>query len=148
LSNLPGIRSVLFLMAGTLACGAPEGDAPLDNTTLATSLDPTNPRILGLVAHFEAHGIQLVPDRTGWWRVTHPASPSFQVIVSVRAFPERATAGQLQEALTRINLAYLLNSRTRLAMSYPSWRGAGSEVAKDASFLHLKTELERLFHEY
>jgi hypothetical protein len=105
-------------------------------------------RILGLVPHFEANGIHLVHDRGGWWRVTQLANPDFEVIVSLRAFPEGASVNQIEEALTQINLAYLLNPRARVAMSYPSLRGARPGAARDARFIRLKLELERLFREY
>jgi hypothetical protein len=135
-------------MLGSLACGGPNREPPLDNNVINAGLDPTNPRILGLVAHFEANGIHLVHDRGGWWRVTQPASPDFEVMVSLRAFPEGASVNQIEEALTQINLAYLLNPMARVAMSYPSIRGGRPETVKDARFIRLKVELERLFHEY
>jgi hypothetical protein len=120
-------------MLGSLVCGGPNREPP---------------RILGLVAHFEAHGIHLVHDRGGWWRVTQQANPDFEAMVSLRAFPEGASVNQIEEALTQINLAYLLNPKARVAMSYPSIRGARPETVKDARFIRLKVELGRLFREY
>jgi hypothetical protein len=70
------------------------------------------------------------------------------VIVSLRAFPEGASAEQLREALTGINLAYLLNAEAQVAMSHPGVRGGGPVAMKDVRFISLKTELERLFQEY
>ena len=48
-------------------------------------LDPEDHRIVALVAHFEAHGIKLLHERGGWWRVTEPANLDYDVIVSPRS---------------------------------------------------------------
>jgi hypothetical protein len=140
---------VLFgLLVGALGCEGPARAGPLDNRVVNAGLDPKNPRILGLVTYFRKHGIQLVHDRGGWWRVAQPAHPNFDVIVSLRALPEGASVEQLQEALTRISLAYLFNAEGQVAMSYPGARGAGPGAMKDVRFILLKTELERLFRDY
>lgn len=147
MSELSVLLGVL-LIAGSLGCEGPKQDAPLDNTTLNAGLDPHNHRIVALVAYFEAHGIKLVHERGGWWRVTEPANLGYDVIVSLRAFPEGASEDQLQNALARINLAYLLNARARVAMSYPSARGAGPGATREAPFVALNAALQRLFREY
>jgi hypothetical protein len=109
---------------------------------------PKDHRILALVAHFERHGIKLIHDRNGWWRVSEPAAPGYEVILSLRAFPDGASEYQLRKALERINLAYMLNVDAHVAMSYPGMRGAGPEVSRDTGFVALKATLERLFQEY
>jgi hypothetical protein len=137
----------LLFIAGSLGCEGPK-QVPLDNATLNAGLDPKNHQILALVGYFESQGVELTHDRTGWWRVTQPATPDFDVMVSLRSFPESASADQLRESLTRINLAYLLNAPAHVAMSYPSLRGGRPGATTDARFVELKARLERLFHEY
>jgi hypothetical protein len=141
------LLGVLFI-AGSLGCEGPRQEAPLDNATVNAGLDPENPRILALVDYFETKGIQLVHDRGGWWRVTRPPTPKVDVIVSLRSFPESASAYQMRDALTRINLAYLLNAGARVAMSYPGLRGARPGAITDVRIVQLQTRLERLFQEY
>jgi hypothetical protein len=138
----------LLFIAGSLACEGPRQEARLDNATLNAGLDPKNPRILALVDYFKAQGVELVHDSAGWWRVTQPATPGVDVIVSLRYFPERASAYQMRDALARINLAYLLNADARVAMSYPSLRGARPGAIIDVRIRDLQTRLERLFQEY
>ena len=137
-----------LLIAGSLGCEHPRQEPPLDNTTLNAGLDPKNPRILALVDYFEAQGIGLVHESAGWWRVTRPATPGLDVIVSLRSFPERASAYQLRDAVARINLAYMLNADARVAMSYPGLRGARPGAITDLSIRDLQTRLERLFQAY
>ena len=138
----------LLIMAGSLGCEGPKQDAPLDTATINAGLDPQNSRIVALVAHFETHGIKLVHERGGWWRVTQPANLGSDVIVSLRSFPESASADQMQNALMQINLAYLLNARGHVAMSHPGLRGAGPGAPTGTRFVALKATLERLFQEY
>ena len=118
------LLAALLLVAGSLGCKGTGQEAPLDNTVLNAGLDPHNRQVVALVAYFETHGVKLAYERDGWWRVTQPAIPGFDVIVSLRSFPESAPAHQLQKSLTRINLAYVLNAGAHVAMSYPSLRGA------------------------
>ena len=138
----------VLCIAGSLGCEGPRQEAPLDNATLNAGLDPKNPRILALVDYFEAQGVELAHDSGGWWRVTRPATPEFDVIVSLRSFPERASAYQLRDAVARINLAYLLNADARVAMSYPGLRGAPPGAITDVRIRDLLTRLERLFQAY
>jgi hypothetical protein len=147
MSELTLLTGLLFL-AGSLGCKGTGQAAPLDNTVLNAGLDPQNRQVRALVAHFDAHGVKLSHERDSWWRVTHPAVPGFDVIVSLRSFPENASASQLQESLERINLAYVLNAGAHVAMSYPSLRGARPADIADPRFVELKAKLERLFHEY
>jgi hypothetical protein len=138
----------LLFIAGSLGCEGPRQEAPLDNVTVNAGLDPKNPRILALVDYFEAQGVELVHDSAGWWRVTRPATPKVDVIVSLRSFPESASAYQMRDALARINLAYLLNAGAHVAMSYPGLRGARPGAIADVRIVELQTRLERLFQEY
>ncbi len=138
----------LLFVAGSLGCERPRQDAPLDSVTVNAGLDPKNHQILAMVDYFKAHGVELVHDRGGWWRVTQPATPGFDVEVSLRSFPERASAYQMRDAVGRINLAYLLNAEAHVAMSYPSLKGAQPGGATDVHFNELSKKLERLFQEY
>jgi quinoprotein glucose dehydrogenase len=113
----------------------------------AAGLDPGDPRIRAFVADLEARGMTLVHDRDGWWRVARPDA-GFEVVVSLRSFPEGASEAQMRATLEQINLAYGLNAAAGIAMSYPSVRGAGLEALRDRRFVELKTRLERLFQEY
>jgi hypothetical protein len=147
MSELTVLLGVL-LMAGSLGCEGPHQDPPLSNAVINAGLDPKDHRILALAAHFERHGIKLINERDGWWRVTEPADPGYEVILSLRAFPEGASADQLRNAVERINLAYLLNVDAHVAMSYPGMRGTGLGASRDTGFVALKAKLERLFQEY
>jgi hypothetical protein len=146
MSELSVLLGVLFI-AGSLGCEGPKRDPPLDTRTINAGLDPGNPLIVGLVTHFGTHGIKLVHER-GWWRVIDPANPDYDVIVSLRAFPEAATLDQMQFALMQINLAYRLNAPAHVAMSYPSLRGARPGATKEPRYVTLMGTLERLFQEY
>jgi hypothetical protein len=147
---MPALTLLLgfLLIAGSLGCEGPRREAPLDNASLNAGLDPKNPRILALVDYFEAQGVELAHDSGGWWRVTRPAPPGVDVIVSLRSFPERASAYQMREALARINLPYLLNADARVAMSYPGVREARPGATTDFRIVALQTRLERLFQGY
>jgi mannose-6-phosphate isomerase-like protein (cupin superfamily) len=109
----------ILILAGSLGCEGPQRDARLDLATINAGLDPGNHRIVSLVTHFGTHGIKLVHERGGWWRVTQTANLEYDVLVSLRAFPESATADQIRNALMQINLAYLLNAPAHVVMSYP-----------------------------
>jgi hypothetical protein len=154
LTRLPAYPPTLTLLlgllciAGSLGCEGPRQEAPLDNAALNAGLDPKNPRILALVDFFEAQGVELVHDSAGWWRVTPPPTSGLDVIVSLRSFPENASAYQMRDALARINLAYLLNPDARVAMSYPGLRGARPGARADLPLIQLQKRLERLFQEY
>ncbi|HEY8196597.1 MAG TPA: hypothetical protein VIG04_06445 [Gemmatimonadales bacterium] len=137
-----------LLTAGSLGCEGPRREPPLEDAALNAGLDPKNPRIRAVVDYFETQGVELVHDSGGWWRVTRPAPPDFDVIVSLRSFPERASAYQMRDALSRINLSYLLNADARVAMSYPGLRGAQPGAITDVRIGDLQTRLERLFRAY
>jgi hypothetical protein len=138
----------VLCIAGSLGCEGPRQEVPLDNTTINAGLDPKNPRLLALVDYFAAQDVELVHDGAGWWRVTRPATPGLDVIVSQRSFPEHASAYQMRDAVARINLAYLLNADARVAMSYPGLRGARPGAITDVRVRDLQTRLERLFQAY
>jgi len=53
----------------------------------------------------------------------------------------------MREQLTHVNLAFVLNPRARLAMSYPSARGKLPEGTR-LDDLAVRRELLRLFSEY
>jgi hypothetical protein len=147
MSTLTVLLGVLVI-AQWLGCEGPKENAPIDNTALNAGLNPQNHRVVAMVAHFETHGIRLAHESGGWWRVTEPGGLGHDVMVSLRALPEGASADQMQNALLQINLAYLLNAPAHVAMSYPSVRGAGPAATTEARFLALKDTLERLFREY
>jgi hypothetical protein len=138
----------LLCVVGSVGCKGTGQEAPLSNTVLNAGLDPQNRQILALVAHFERHGVDLAHERGGWWRVTQPTIPGFDVVVSLRSFPENASASQLHESLARVNLAYLVNTGAHVAMSYPSLWGARPADTADVRFVELKANMERLFQEY
>jgi len=147
---MPALTLLLgfLLVAGSLGCEDPRQETPLDNATLNAGLDPKNPHILALVDYFEAQGVEMVHDSGGWWRVTRPAPLEFDVIVSLRSFPDRVSAYQMRDALARVNMAYLLNADARVAMSYPGLRAARPGAIPDVRIGDLQRSLERLFQEY
>lgn len=138
----------LLCLAGSVGCKGTGQRAPLNDTVLNAGLDPQNRQILALVAHFDTYGVKLAHEKGGWWRVTQPTIPGFDVVVSLRSFPENSPASQLHESLARVNLAYVLNAGAHVAMSYPSLRGARPADTADVRFVELKAKLERLFQEY
>jgi hypothetical protein len=99
----------------------------LDDATFNAGLDPTDKRIVALVAWLKHKGVTLEyagsPEGGGWWRVTEPkASADFNVVFSIRSFPSWASEAQMREALD-VNLAYMLNASAHLAMSYAGFTG-------------------------
>ena len=99
------------------------------------------------VRYLDGRGITLRRDRDGWWRVERPRSDGYDVIVALRTFPPTASEEQMREQLTRVRLAFVLNPRARLAMSYPSARGTLPDGAR-LDDLAVRRELLRLFSEY
>jgi len=130
-------RRVFLVLAAITGCaGLPlvGAGASIDNKTLNAGLDPTQRRILAIVAYFERNGIRLEHEPkssiSGTWRVVHPPGIGFDV--SIRTLPQAATKDEMDEALRRISLAYRLNPRAHIAMSYPmgdAREGQSAQVA-------------------
>src|SRR5947207_3969586 len=84
---------------------------------------PDDAAIKAIVAHFAKNGVKLEKEREGnWWVVTDPKGDGYEVIVAWRTFPAKATEEEMQAELKRINLAFMLNAPSRLAMSHPGLR--------------------------
>jgi hypothetical protein len=119
--------------------------------------DPNDHRIQALIGYFARNGIHLEPDDRDGWRLTKPETPDgYDVIFSIRTFPEWASEDQMRWSLMQINLAYMLNGPARLAMSYGSRRGAaagGQLPAADAESprhngLPVNEAIQQLFKNY
>jgi hypothetical protein len=121
---------VACLLAALLAgCGPPR---VLDDATFNAGLDPRDQRIVALVAWLKHKGVTLEYTGTaeggGWWRLTEPKAPAdYDVVFSIRSFPDWASEAQMHKALD-INLAYMLNAPAHLAMSYGGTVGKHPEA--------------------
>jgi len=139
---------LVALGLGLSVAGGPSVPAaPLELSVINAGLDPKNPKIVKLVAHFQANGIRLEHDGVSAWRVTQPAIPKFNVNISLRAFPDSASAEQMQDSFALMSLGYLLNAKAHVAMSYP-WLSGGSMDTKDPRFVALQAELKRVFDKF
>ena len=132
----------------------------LDEATFNAGLDPNDKRIVALVSWLKHKGVTLEyagsPEGGGWWRVTAPkTSEDYDVTFSIRSFPSWASEAQMREALD-INLAYQLNARAHLAMSYAIFSGthpdsklpkSDDEVPK-VNGLPITKAVQRWFMEY
>lgn len=98
------------------------------------------------VRHLATRGIHLVKQEHDRWSV-RPPNATYEVIVSIRAYPQTATAEEIRKELERINLAYMLNEPAQLAMSYPGARG---EMPKGTRLddVELARKLTQAFREY
>ncbi len=104
----------------------------LDDATFNAGLDPSDNRIVALVAWLKHKGVTLEytgsAEGGGWWRVTEPKTPpDYDVVFSIRSFPAWASEEQMREALD-INLAYQLNATAHLAMSFGGCSGTQAEA--------------------
>lgn len=99
------------------------------------------------IAHLARNGIKLERDERNWWVVTDPKHDGFQVIVSLRTFAAGTTEKEMNEVLQTINLGYMLNAPSRLAMSHPGLQATDpKKLPKEA--LPEATKLEKLFKDY
>ncbi len=125
---------IAFVVAAltTFSCAADPVSGPSLAAATPTTIQPADPaavpaadrqaRIDAFLRYLDSRGITLV-EKDRWWRVVRPRSEGYTVLVSLRVFPQTATEPEMRRELSQINLAYLLNSRARLAMSYPSAEG-------------------------
>ena len=105
--------------------------------------------IRAVVAHFATNGVKLEADERGWWVVGDPKGDGYQVVVHLRTFPTAATGKEMRDELETINLGYMLNVPSRVAMSHPSLRvpDATKKTPRVAE-LPVAAKLEKLFKEY
>jgi len=91
----------------------------------------------------------------GDWRVTQPKTrDGYDVIFSIRSFPEWASEEQMRKGLD-VNLAYMLNAPAHLAMSFAGGRAhqrAKTPKSEDElpklDGLPITKAVEKLFKEY
>lgn len=102
----------------------PTKERPLDNETINAGRNPDDPRIRALVAYLETRAFTLVHTGNGNWLVSAREMPGWEKVVHIRSFPAEATEDQMRGALQRISLAYRLNPRAHIAMSYFDYQGS------------------------
>jgi hypothetical protein len=106
-------------------------------------------RIKAVIAHFEKNGVKLKSDERGWWVVTDPKEDGYEVIVHLRTFPAEATEQQMHDALKQINLGYMLNAPSRVAMSLPGLRHTDpTKKPPKLDRIPVVVKLKTLFKEY
>jgi hypothetical protein len=135
------------VLAATVGCGLTRmGASGADDKPPA----PNDAAITAIVAHFAKNGVKLEKERVGnWWVVTDPKGDGYEVIVAWRTFPAKATEEEMQAELKQINLAFMLNTPARVAMSHPGLRG--TDPAKQLPKLDqvpVAAKLEKLFKAY
>jgi hypothetical protein len=134
---------------------SPDSERRLDNATMRAGLDPTDDRIVAFVSWLRREGVTLESQGSGWWRLTQPRTPEkYQVVFSIRSFPEWASEQQMRTALD-INLAYILNAPAHLAMSYGSTNAATPDAHPTSddelpklNGLPVTQAIQKLFKEY
>ena len=114
------IASILTLLRTGLLAPAVAQPRPPDPLALADA----RARIQVFVRYLAGRGITLVEEPEASWRVDRPVADGYVVVVRFRVYPPMATEEQMREDLVHVNLAFRLNAGARLAMSYPSVRGA------------------------
>ena len=115
------VSLLALLQTAVAASAAAQSVSPLPASVYAAD---TRARIQAFRQFLEGRGITLVEEHDAWWRVERPASDGYVVVVHFRAYPVNVTEKQMREDLVHVNLAFRLNAGARLAMSYPSVRGA------------------------
>jgi len=107
-------------------------------------------RIKAVVAYFAQNGVKLQKeDKGNYWVVTEPKGEGYEVIVAWRTFSAKATEQEMYDELKRINLAFMLNTPARVAMSVPGLRA--TEPGKRPPQLDrvpLVAKLQQLFKAY
>ena len=147
-----GVVSVVLV-----ACGPSE---PSEEVSVNSGHDPNDKRTIAFVSWLKQKGVTLEyarnPGDGGPWRVTQPKiSAEYDVVFSIRAFPSGAPEKQMRDAL-EVNLAYVLNAKAHLAMSYAGYQGRYPEAKLPASEdelpkvggLPVSTAVEQWFKEY
>lgn len=132
----------------------------LDDATFNAGLDPSDQRVVALVAWLKHKGVTLEytgsAEGGGWWRVTEPKTPAdYDVVFSIRSFPAWALEVQMRVALD-INLAYQLNAPAHLAMSFGGCSGThpdaelpkSDDVLPKVNGLPVTKAVEQWFMEY
>ena len=145
---------VSVVLAG---CGPSE---PSEEVSVNSGHDPNDKRTIAFVSWLTQKGVTLEyarnPGEGGPWRVTQPKiSAEYDVVFSIRAFPSGASEKQMRDALD-INLAYVLNAKAHLALSYAGYQGRYPEAKGPASDddlpkvggLSVSTAVEQWFKEY
>jgi len=117
---------VSVVLAG---CGPPK---PAEEVSVNSGHDPNDQRTMAFVSWLKRKGVTLEyakqPEDGGPWRVTQPkVSAEYEVVFSIRAFPSGASEKQMRDALD-VNLAYMLNAKAHLAMSYAGYQGRHPEA--------------------
>ena len=81
--------------------------------------------------------------------VTDPKEDGYVVVVAWRTWPAKATEEEMQAELKTINLAYILNTPVRVAMSKPGLQST-DQVKKPLRLdqVPVVEKLEKLFKEY
>ena len=107
-----------------VGCGPPK---PSEEVSVNSGHDPNDKRTMAFVSWLKQKGVTLEyarnPGDGGPWRVTQPKiSAEYDVVFSIRAFPSGASEKQMRDALN-VNLAYVLNTKAHLAMSYAGYQG-------------------------
>jgi hypothetical protein len=105
--------------------------------------------IKSFLAYLERNEIKLAPDPDGGWMVTDPKADGYRVIVYFRTFPEGTSEKDMRKALGMINLAFMLNAPSRLAMSYPGLRVPDpTKPIPKLDQIPAAVKLEKLFKDY
>ena len=114
---------------------------------LTPGWDPSDRRVLALVAYFKRHGVTLVNNDADRWRVVEPEPPEgHDVTVSIKTFPKNATEAQMQFALMEINIHYDLNVPAHLATCFAALGGKSGRP--EAPSPALRKRLQELFERY
>lgn len=118
------IMAACLVVAVLAGCGSPK---PSEEVSVNSGHDPNDQRTITFVSWLKQKGVTLeyakYPGDGGPWRVTQPMiSAEYDMVFSLRAFPSGASEKQMRDALD-VNLAYVLNAKAHLAMSYAGYHG-------------------------
>ena len=107
---------------------------------LNAGLDPRQPGIQAFATYLKGNRIEIsYAEAERRWRVIEESEV---IRVSIRSLPCSASEDEMSMAIRQINLAYLLNVKACMAMSYPSHTQKSAKTRKTAD------RLVQLFKEY
>jgi hypothetical protein len=119
-------------------------------TTLAE--DKPDPQIQAVVNYLARHGFKMEKAKEGGWHVIDPKYDGWYINVYFKSFPSNATEEEMWKTLRQINLAFMPNVPSKLAMSYPGLRADAPGVPKfkqpDLKKLGIEDKMIKLFMDY
>lgn len=111
-----------------------------------------DPQIQAVIDYFAKNGFKMEKAKEWGWQVTDPKFAGYYIVVNFKTFPAQMTEKEMKQILSETNLAHLLNTPSRLAMSYPGLRGDAPGEPRhpvpDLKKLQIYDKMIKLFMDY